>query len=96
MEGIVFSIPTITICVLGHAADNLALPSFSVNAMPPISDKIKLAPVTPISACTYFSRKFLRATRVNCSGVKEISVPKCSLNNFATSSLLLCMAGVTI
>ena len=92
----VFSIPTITTCVFGQATDNRALPSFSVKAIPPMSDKIKLAPVMPISACTYFSRKFLRATNVNCSGVNEISVPKCSLNNLATSSLLLCMAGVTI
>ena len=91
-----FSIPTITICVLGKAADSLAFPSFSVNAMPPISGKIKLAPVTPISACTYFSLKFLLATKVISSGVILISVPNFSANNLATSSLLLCIAGVTI
>ena len=96
MEGIIFSMPTMTICVLGQAADNLALPSFSVTAIAPTSAIIKLAPVTPISACTYFSLKFFLATRVNCSGVKLISVPNFSLNNLATSSLLLCIAGVTI
>ena len=85
-----------TICVLGQATDKRALPSFSVTAIAPTSAIMKLAPVTPTSACTYFSLKFFLATRVNCSGVKLISVPNFSLNNFATSSLLLCMAGVTI
>ena len=58
MDGITFSIPTITICVLGQATDNLAFPSFSVTAMAPISEIIKFAPVTPISACVYFLLNF--------------------------------------
>ena len=88
--------PTITICVLGKAQLSLALPSFSVTAIPPISAIIKLAPVTPTSACTYFSRSISLAINVSSSGVAFGSVPNFSAKSFATSSLLLCMAGVTI
>jgi hypothetical protein len=52
--------PTTTICVFGNEQLNLALPSFSVTAIPPISLMMKLAPVTPTSACTYFLLKIFR------------------------------------
>ena len=68
-DGIIFSMPAITICVLGNAQLNLPLPSFSVTATAPISLMMKFAPVTPTSACTYFSRRISRALMVSCSGV---------------------------
>ena len=46
-----------------------ALPSFSVIAMPPISAIMKLAPVTPISAFTYFSLSIFLAIKVSSSGL---------------------------
>jgi hypothetical protein len=49
-DGITFSIPVIAICVFGNEAQSLALPSFSVIAMLPVSAMIKFAPVIPISA----------------------------------------------
>ena len=45
---------------------------------------MKLAPVTPISAFTYFPLKIFLATSVNCSGVSFGSVPVL-LKEFATS-----------
>ena len=66
------------ICVFGNAQLNLPLPSFSVTAMAPVSAIIKFAPVTPTSACTYFSRKISLAFNVSCSGVKSIGVPNFS------------------
>ena len=95
-DEITFSIPTIAICVFGHAILNLPLPSFSVTAIAPISLMIKLAPVIPISACVYFSLNLSRATNVNSSGESLEAVPNLSAKSLATSSLLLCMAGVTI
>ena len=83
-------------CVFGQAVLNLPFPSFSVIAIPPISLIIKLAPVIPISAWIYFSLNFSLATSVNSSGESLEGVPNLSEKSLATSSLLLCIAGVTI
>ncbi|MNR63586.1 hypothetical protein D3C85_1859400 [compost metagenome] len=48
--GMIFSIPTTAICVLGKVDVNRAFPSFSVIAILPVSAIKKLAPVIPISA----------------------------------------------
>ena len=77
-EGKTFSIPTMAICVFGHAILSRPLPSFSVTAIAPISPIMKLAPVIPISACVYFSLNFSLATNVNSSGESLEGVPNLS------------------
>ena len=88
--------PTIAMCTLGKVNERRPLPSFSVMAMPPISEIRKLPPVIPISASVYFSRIILRAMATSSSALSVCFMFSFSTKSLAISSLLMCMAGVTI
>ena len=74
IEGIIFSIPTTAICTFGKVVLSLALPSFSVMEILPVSAIKKLAPVIPADAVVYFARNNSLALSVSASGLASKGV----------------------